>query len=262
MKGILIATIIVSSTAIIAFFPFFEQKGSSFGRRESVIIENPSVPPIPVPDESTVPEVTPELPESITHIVPFTSQAPSAQWSDPVFQNACEEASIIMAAAWTKDKRTLPEKSIVERDIRSISADAEKRFGEKTYDTSAEDTATLFREYSGSEATVRYDVTLDEITDAVRRGSILIAPFDGRKLGNPNYTAPGPTYHMLVIIGYDAGTEEFVTNDPGTRHGASYRYDQDILFGAIRDYRTGYHLQTSGEPGKNVIVIPRADGPR
>lgn len=219
-------------------------------------MENPVVVATPeISDDPTILEEEAALPESVTHVVPFTSQAPSAQWSDPVFQNACEEASILMAAAWAKNEETLPGKAIVERDIRSISANAEKRFGKNAYDTSAEDTAILFREYSGADAIVRHDAALVDIMDAIRKENIVIAPFDGRKLGNRHYTPPGPVYHMLVIIGYDASTGEFITNDPGTRHGASYRYDKDVIFDAIRDYRTGYHLATSDTPGKSIIIV-------
>lgn len=252
MKIFLITIIIASGATIIAH-------SSLIGREEgSVVVENPVVVAISETfDEPIIQEEEPALPESVTHVIPFTPQAPSAQWNDIVFQNACEEASIVMAAAWAKNEETLPGKSVIERDIRSISADAEKRFGENAYDTSAEDTATLFREYSRSEATILHDAASDDIADAVRKGNIVIAPFDGRKLGNPNYTAPGPEYHMLVIIGYDTKTGEFVTNDPGTRRGASYPYDEDILFDAIRDYRTGYHLKTTGAPGKTVIVVSR-----
>ncbi len=257
---ILLSIVVASAAISVAWFWPIREDTPKVTWEQSVTIENPiAVAPLRIPDEPVVPEVEPELPESITHVVPFTSQAPSAQWSDPVFQNACEEASILMAAAWARNEETLPEKTVVELGIRSISADAEKRFGENAYDTSAEDTATLFREYSKVEANVRHDVTRDDVTNAIRRGNIVIAPFDGRKLGNPNYTPPGPVYHMLVIIGYDAETGEFVTNDPGTRRGASYRYDEAVLFDAIRDYGTGYHLKTTDIPQKNIIVIPRTE---
>lgn len=256
MKTFLAIIIIASGAALTAYRSLVKESGPPFTVEKSNIVENPVSVAMPeISDEPTITEEEPALPESVTHVVPFTSQAPSAQWSNPVFQNACEEASILMAAAWVKGEEALPEKAIVERDIRSISADAEKRFGKNAYDTSAEDTAILFREYSGMDAVVRYDATLVDIMDTIRKGNIVIAPFDGRKLGNRNYTPPGPVYHMLVIIGYDAETGEFVTNDPGTRSGTSYRYDEDVLFEAIRDYRTGYHLATSDTPEKSIIIV-------
>jgi hypothetical protein len=258
MKIFFIIIIISSGVAIISYSSSVGKNESPFTWEESTIVENPVVVAIPeISDEPVIPEEEITLPESATHIVLFTSQAPSAQWFNPVFQNACEEASIVMATAWAKNEETLLGKTIVEQNIQSISADAEKRFGKNTYDASAEDTATLFREYSGLETSVRHDVTFDDITDAIRKGNIVIAPFDGRKLGNRNYTPPGPVYHMLVIIGYDAEAKEFITNDPGTRYGASYRYNEDILFEAIRDYQTGYHLPTTSVPEKTIIIVSR-----
>ncbi len=46
---------------------------------------------------------------------------------------------------------------------------------------------------------------------------------------------------MLVIRGYDQANKEFITNDSGTRRGELYRYNEEVLYQAIRDYLTGYH---------------------
>lgn len=185
--------------------------------------------------------------------VPFTSQAPSAQWGDEIFQNACEEASILMVEAWATGK-SFPTKAGVESAIRKLSTLAEKLFGEGTIDTSAEDTAKLFREYAKADVSVRTAITLADIKAALAAGDLVIAPFDGRRLGNPNFTSPGPEYHMLVIVGYDPGTKKFITNDPGTRRGEGYRYDEAVLFSAIRDYDTGRHEPVPGVKKSAVIV--------
>jgi hypothetical protein len=44
---------------------------------------------------------------------------------------------------------------------------------------------------------------------------------------------------MLLVIGYDPLTRKFITNDPGTRKGAGYRYDESVLFDAIWEYPSG-----------------------
>ena len=36
--------------------------------------------------------------------VPFTSQAPSGQWDNPVYQDGCEEAAALMAVYWAEGK--------------------------------------------------------------------------------------------------------------------------------------------------------------
>lgn len=248
---------------VLAWTGLFPGEWGSSANSEAV---EPEVHPVgPYPNRVSEEEKTAsipsgaELPETMIQTVPFTSQAPSGQWSDPVFQNACEEASLLMAAAWAASAKTLAPKAEIEQEIRTMSALAEKRFGAEAYDTSADDTAALYREYFKSEAvSVLHDLTLDDLRNVIRAGNIVVAPFDGRELGNIHYTPPGPIYHMLVIIGYDADTREFVTNDPGTRLGASYRYDEDVLFGAISDYPTGHHLPRTSSARKSVLVISRS----
>lgn len=243
---------------------FPDEWGNRRDPEAEVVTEAHPVGPFPdrisEAEEEAIVSVLPEteLPGTVIQTVPFTSQAPGAQWGDPVFQNACEEASMIMAAAWADAGESLPPRGEIEAEIRSVSELAEERFGKKSYDTSAEDTAALYREYFGTGAvSVLRDLTLDDLRNILREGNVVIAPMDGRRLGNPHYTPPGPEYHMLVIIGYDAGTGEFVTNDPGTRHGASYRYAEDVLFGAMADYPTGHHLPRPSMPRKSAIGIGR-----
>lgn len=204
-----------------------------------------------------------ELPETVIQEVPFTPQAPSGQWGDLVFQNACEEASLLMAAAWASSDTSLAPKPEIEEEIRAISALAEKRFGAQAYDTSIDDTAALYREHFGSDAlSVMHDISLDTLRNSIREGNIVVVAANGQKLANPRYTPPGPEHHMLVIIGYDAATREFVTNDPGTKSGASYRYNEDVLFEAISDYPTGYHLPLPSPARKSAIVVLRNDSPK
>ena len=178
--------------------------------------------------------------------VPFTVQAPFAEWSNPIFQDACEEASIVMAAAWVSGKSLTKESA--KRDIQALAAYQKKLLGHSA-DTSIEDTEKLLQDFLGVTTTeVKRGVMVPDIKEAVVAEKIVIVPTDGRKLGNPNFKAPGPPRHMLVIIGYDDPKAEFITNDPGTRKGEGYRYDQTVLYEAILDYPTGKHAPvTSAE---------------
>lgn len=172
--------------------------------------------------------------------VPFTVQAPFGEWADPVFQNGCEEASLVMAAYWLSGKPLT--KEIAKREIAALAGFEDAWLGH-SIDTSAEDTLKLFQEYYDiTVGAVENDITLMDIRDTLASGALVIIPADGRKLQNPHFKQPGPTRHMLVITGYDAETKEFITNDPGTKHGKGYRYPEKILFDAILDYPTGDHL--------------------
>lgn len=226
-------------------------------------------PVIPAKGNETIPTASPNaaiplaaLPSAesvmtkageIRQTVPFTVQAPRGEWGVAMFQDACEEASVLMAFAWTdgKTKITVDE---AERQIRAMTAWEDKRFG-VSVDLSPEDTAILMREYfQWPKVSVAPDVTKQDIIDALSGGAVVIVPTDGKALKNQFFTAGGPDRHMLVIIGYDPKKKQFITNDPGTRHGEGYRYNEDVLYAAIRAYQTGDHLPIAGDQ-KTVIVV-------
>ncbi len=192
---------------------------------------------------------------SVLHTVPFVSQAPFGEWDIPEFQDGCEEASVLMAAAWRRGTGLSREEA--KREILAMSQFLGKQFGHAV-DTSAVDTnALLFHEYLNMPDTdLVIDFTKESLQLALQEGVVVI-PMDGRALGNPNYTFPGPIHHMLVVIGYDAKTKEFITNDPGTRNGTGYRYQEDVFFRAARDYPTGEHIIP--EIQQKVFILVRKE---
>lgn len=190
--------------------------------------------------------------------VPFTSQAPTGNWDDDLFQNGCEEASILMAISWANGKEL--DSKISEQEIRGISALEIKLFG-FAMDTGVDDTARLIREYDAKiQVEVRKNISADEIKKELQQGRIIMLPMEGKLLGNPHYTPPGPDQHMLLVIGYDEKTKEFTTNDPGTKFGKGYRYDEQKLMSAIWNYPTAReHAVFPGASNaeKAMIVVNR-----
>lgn len=85
-----------------------------------------------------------------------------------------------------------------------------------------------------------------------------IIPVDGTVLANPYYVPPGPKEHMILVRGYDATTDQFIANDPGTKMGAGFRYSSQVIGAALFDYDSGYHEETSTEKTA-MIVISRMD---
>jgi uncharacterized protein YvpB len=81
---------------------------------------------------------------------------------------------------------------------------------------------------------VIYDFPKEDLKKYLAKGNPVIVPAAGRELKNPNFTAPGPLYHNLVLVGYDKNI--IITNDPGTRKGRGYIYDMDVLYNAIHDF--------------------------
>lgn len=212
----------------------FSQSQKTEGNKELIKSEQP-------PKENLLKETI--LPDSFTLDIPFFPQAPLGNWNPP-FDHACEEAAILMVHYYFQDKSI--DFAKVAQEIRDI-VDFEK----KTYgfykDTSAEQTAQLMRDYYGYKIKVQYDISLRDIKKELVKGNPVIVPAAGRLLGNPYFTPPGPTYHMLVIKGYTQA--EFITNDPGTKRGADFIYANEILDKAIRDYGE------SSQNGRKAMLV-------
>lgn len=198
--------------------------------------------------------------DNILLAVPFTVQAPQAEWKDSRFQDACEEASVLMAVKWAQGKKIAATKAgrqAIHNELIKIAAYETKNY-KNYHDTSAADTATrlLSGYYQYDKWEVKNDITIKEMIAYLEQGKIIIVPTDGRLLKNPYFTAPGPARHMLVIKGYNYTAHRFITNDPGTKRGENYQYSEKVLYSAMVDYPTGYH-----EPilkiNKNAIIISK-----
>jgi len=211
--------------------------------------------------ETTPPQVFPNSetppsnpsPKKILYNVPFLSQAPTGKWYDARFQDGCEEASVLMAMRWIEGKTITAQEA--EKEIIAISEFEQKTFG-TFHDTSVQDTVEHIVKgyFKYDNANVQYDITPGDIQKELEVGHLVIVPANGQVLDNPYYTPPGPDHHMVLIIGYDPATDEFITNDPGTRHGKSFRYPASTLGAAIRDYPTGDHKPVTEDRTAMIVV--------
>ena len=227
-----------------------------------------SYSPSATPAKTSLPSIKPSIsstprpsliptpaPQSILLDVPFFAQAPFGEWSDPLFQNACEEASIIMAWHWANN--TPVTKDQAKQEILALTQFEDQTYGAAT-DRSAADTAKMFKDYYGYQnITERSGISTGDIKQEILKGHLVITPVNGRILKNPFYTPPGPDHHMLVIIGYDGATDEFITNDVGTRHGEKYRYAASRFEAALQDYPTGNDLPSIPGETAMIVVLPK-----
>lgn len=197
------------------------------------------------------------LPEQVLLQVPFTPQAPYAEWSDEEYDSACEEAGMLMAYYWTQGKTEEVIPQAEAKDQLSKEIQFEKDNYGFSYDSSSEDTVKWASAYFNySKFVQRKDVSYKDILQELAKGNLVVAHMDGTKLHNPNFKNGGPQEHVLVIKGYDQTTDEFITNDPGTRKGESYRYDYSVIEDALRDYPTGHHEPITAVH-KNIIVVSK-----
>jgi len=212
----------------------------------NALMQNQEIQPTP---SKKTPEPSP-LPISVIHDIPFTSQAPYGNWEQP-YQDACEEASLLMYHA-ALTNMTLSTKTADKEILRLV--DYEESIG-YSHDVNDEQLVRVAKDvYAYENLTIDEVDSVEELKQYLADNNVIIAPLAGQMLGNPYYTPPGPDYHMLVIIGYDEKTKEFITNDPGTKHGEGYRYSYITLFNSIHAW-TGSKA-TIRQGSRSVIIAP------
>lgn len=201
-------------------------------------------------EEPVIEEIIITPPTELNLAIPFTSQAPHANWELP-YQEACEEASSLMAARFLQNRSITDANDADQAIVELVNYNVDEL--QQPIDTTAEQTAHLLESFYELETDVVYDWSWEDVKQALTQGYPVIFPAAGRELGNPNFTAPGPIYHMLVIKGYTPNI--VITNDPGTRRGADYQYSYDTLADANHDWNGG-----DVSHGRKVIIIVKPNG--
>ncbi len=248
--AVVTTTIATTTSPVVAPVPSTIDAVVSTSSPIKVVTSSISTPVV----SSSVPVVK-AVPVILIKGVPFTAQAPSGEWSDPLQENGCEEAATLMAVYWARGLKL--DKLTAKKEIVAMGNYQLEAYGE-AIDTDATDTVSrLFVGYFHyDQAQVSSDISKAKLISALRQGQLVILPTNGRLLKNPNFTAPGPTTHMIVVLGYDPNTDEFITNDPGTRNGQHYRYPAIRLLSAVVDYPTGDH-EVQDPAKKSMIVVSR-----
>lgn len=212
-----------------------------------------------VQDKSESPEQEPEmesfeaeeeLADSLNLNLPFYSQAPFGDWDYP-WQEACEEASVLLVANTYLDKNWTREE--FNQEILDLVDWQMDEFGDYIH-TDMPQTAQMLEDNFGLESIIHTDPNLQDIKEILNKGHLIIMPLAGQQIGNPFYTGEGPIYHVLVVKGYKG--DKLVTHDVGTRRGEDYVYAWDVLEPALHDWNEPIN---SGE--KRILeVLPPMSG--
>jgi len=259
---------------------------------QPIIMENPELQKTPeevaIITEKALESVT--LPDKHSNTVAFTSQAPYAKWDD-LHDEACEEASIIMAHNYLieTDKieirtaedeiqkmvtfqkeyfgfhKDLTAEEMIElankfykEEYQLIDLSSEESTPENKKITTSEESVPKTEEILATEETTQISINeekIEYIKKELSNGNIFIIPAAGQKLENPYFRIPGPLYHALIIIGYDDSKKEFITHDPGTRRGENYHYSQEVIWNAIHDFPSKRTNILQG--AKNIILVKK-----
>jgi uncharacterized protein YvpB len=225
----------------------YNYPGNTYQNQQIANTATPRPTPTPTPASSPVTLGT-EAPVPATALldVPFTSQAPFANW-DALHEDACEEASLMMVSHYI-GKTTWATTAQADQEITNLVNYGASVLGHPKSITMYQ-LSGLARAYYGTNAdAVQANANLsrlkngvimpvnsvDDIKREIASGRPVIVPTAGKLLNNPNFKNGGPVYHNLVIIGYDG--KNFITNDPGIRQGKHYLYPYDVLLNAIHDW--------------------------
>jgi len=177
--------------------------------------------------------------------VPFTSQAPESNWDQP-WQDACEEATILMLDAYYKGYNLSP---LFAKDelLKMVDWETERNWGNSI---SLEYVQEVAEWYMGDSFSfhIQKEPSIEGIKQTLATGNPVLVVAYGKSLDNPNFREGGPEYHALIIRGYN--DDGFITNDPGTRNGKEFFYTYDNLMSSIHDWNGG-----DVENGKAVVLV-------
>ncbi len=178
--------------------------------------------------------------------VPYTVQAPLVNWD--IHEESCEEAAVLMLHYFLSGSRVqiIPPTTANQELINLVNWQKANYGREK--DLNLYEVGKLSQDYYGYKYKVTENVTAGEIKEAISAGNPVLVPVITHGLRNPHY-GPNPSYHVLVIKGYNA--TGVTTNDAGVKEGRDYFYTWDILWQAI-DAQTAQMKQ-----GRDMLVITK-----
>ncbi|MCL5093922.1 MAG: C39 family peptidase [Patescibacteria group bacterium] len=219
--------IIVLTGGIYKGYPKYRDYVDSKNRKDSAYEVQEIVRPETKPTETPV-----KIKESALIEVPYTVQAPYANWN--IHEESCEEAASLMYYYFLNGQTTFNGSTI----IPLATADAEfikmknwqvARYG-KEPDLSTEAWGKFMTDYYGFKYKNFKNITAEDIKREISAGHPVVVPVITHGLQNPHYGRQ-PSYHLLLIKGYKP--EGVITNDAGVKEGENYFYTWDILFKAI-----------------------------
>ncbi len=186
------------------------------------------------------------VPAQVVLQVPFTTQAPTDKWDR---NEDCEETSISMANAFlngqTQDRMSAGDAL---NAINNLKQWENANIG-YNLNTGADATTAMAKGAFKLNVTQIKDFSKHDLQKALAKGHVVLLPINAKLLGN-TYTDNGPTYHMIVVRGYNE--KEFIINDPGTNSGNGNTYTFETLKAAAADWDQSKHAM---DPTRKIALI-------
>lgn len=184
--------------------------------------------------------------------VPFTSQAPGGNWSEP-WQNACEETSIYMVSSFYANDPIKRDEAILKiKEILKVKNAEIKVSKDESLATISQLIVDLKLPWTTQ---LISDPTKEMLKKELADGRPIIVPVYAPALKSSRYGAYGPDYHVLVLTGYDDKDGVFIVNDPGTKDGEGLRFHYDTFMNAIHDLDAKNYTA-----GKKAVLFTKQNG--
>lgn len=163
--------------------------------------------------------------------IPFTTQAFDGKWEG---NEDCEEASAVIANAYLTGftEAKIPQKR-AKKEIADLNSWETANVGHNI-NTGADDISKMITQVYGLRTKIIQNYTAEDLKEILKNGKVALLLVNARLLNNPNYTPPGPTYHVVVLTGYNA--KGFVVHDPGLTDGNKNVYSFEVIQKAAADW--------------------------
>ncbi len=189
--------------------------------------------------------------------VPYINEAPDNNWTGP-WKNACEEASMAMVEKYYLGKSSVPVQEA--KVFMSMLFAKQNTIWGSNADSDAKRTAQLINDYTMANAKIIDNPEIEDIKKELQQKRPVVSMHYGFDLKNkdiPFVPLPrGTSYHMMVIIGYDDETKEFIVNDTGDRkEGKNHRYDYELFMNSLHDF--DFTVHKANGPARVIFTYPK-----
>lgn len=251
MKHIIVGLLFIITISYYAVTKFQEQNWfeNSYNTAKHELLHQKDKTIINNVEEEKIIETLVQTKDAVDLSVDFYPQSPFWKWW-PIFEDACEEASVLLALNYVRDDYM---NRIQFRDELLKIVDWENKVFWYFKDTNVDETAQILENfYNFSNYEIKENPSIEEMKNEISQWNIIIAPIYGIWL-NPNYWWVWPDYHFLVIKWYTKNS--FITHDVGTAKWESYIYNQNTLYNRIHDY----HPENIELGEKKIIILKKSN---
>lgn len=196
-----------------------------------------------------------QQPTQVSLVVPYVNEAPDGNWTGP-WKNACEEAAIVMVERFYMGQ-TAVTVADAKAALRRLFAVQDERWGSNANSDAAR-TAEIANSLGLFKAKVVTKPALEDIKKELAAKRPVITMHKGFDLGNKNipFLPTGSSYHVLVIIGYDEVSQEFITHDDGDeKAGKGRRYPYSTVMNSMHDYN--YKTNLTDGPARALFTASK-----